>query len=261
MKNWAGSEWARMITAAAVVASFPAAAQAQGQNIREIAGQVNSNSPRDNGSAYQVQVLDLKQGQRYGVGAVSSDFDPKLRVSFADDYDETIAEDDDGGEGTNSYLEFIAKRAGKYRFRITALNENNGRYQLQLKELAPLPALLRPTASATSNIRVQHFDAALSSGDAVIKGQLVDDYLFRFEAGKQVFIFMDAVGEGLDPYLLLLSEDGRDSGNALATDDDSGSGLNAMISFKPETTGNYIVRATSISGAGVSGRYQLRVGQ
>ena len=257
-----GSKVAFLMAASAMIASLPAMAQSSGQNQRDIAGRIQGNSPKSDSGPYQVQLVQLKQGQRYGIGAVSKDFDPKLRVSFADDYDETIAEDDDGGEGTDSYLEFTAQRNGNYRMRVTSLNEASGSYALQVKTLAPLPALLQPKPSVTSSIAVRHFNNELTSSDGSVRGQRIDDYLFRFEAGKPVFVFMDAeAGSQLDPYLSVFHENGRDSQNSIATDDDGGQGTNSMLSFVPETTGNYIVRAQGVPGSDALGRYTLRVGQ
>lgn len=262
MAKLLGSKIARLMTAGAMLATVPATAQSGSQNQREMAGRIQSSSPKSDSGPYQVQVVPLKQGQRYGIGAVSKDFDPKLRVSFADDYDETIVEDDDGGEGTDSYLEFTAPRDGNYRMRVTSLNDTNGSYALRVKDLAPLPALLQPKPTGTSSIAFRHFSNELTSNDGLVRGQRVDDYLFRFEAGKPVFIFMDAADSSqLDPYLAVFSENGRDSQNSIASDDDGGQGTNAMLSFVPETTGNYIVRAQGVSGSDALGRYTLRVGQ
>lgn len=256
-----GSTFALLMAASVMGATAPVMAQSDSQNKREIAGRIQASSPKSDSGPYQVQVVPLKQGQRYGIGAVSKDFDPKLRVSFADDYDETIAEDDDGGEGTDSYLEFTAQRSGNYRLRVTSLNEASGSYALQVQNLAPLPALLQPKPNSSSAIAVRHFSGELTHSDGLVRGQRVDDYLFRFEAGKPVFVFMDADSSDMDPYVLVFPENGRDSQNSIASDDDSGEGTNAMLSFVPESTGNYIVRAQSVMGTDALGRYILRVGQ
>lgn len=250
-----------LLAMAVSLAAVPAAAQSGNATVRELSGRITASSPKDSDSPYQVQLVDLQAGQRYSIAAQSESFDTKLRVSFADDYDETLAEDDDGGEGTNSYLEFTPAKTGKFRVRVTSYNDNKGDYAVTVKRLPALPALLRPTAVKTSTMQLRHYDGSIDDGDAIILGQKVDDYVFRFEAGKTVFVSMTAQGENLDPFLAVFKENEREGKSAIVTDDDSGGGTNALLTFIPEESGNFIVRASGISGSEGKGPYQLRVGQ
>ncbi|MCC2600848.1 hypothetical protein [Sphingopyxis yananensis] len=250
-----------MLLAATAMVGSPAFAQSGRGGEQNLNGTISNSSPSNDGRRYQVRTLTFEAGKRYSIGVTSDDFDTKLRLSFADDNDETLAEDDDGGDGTNSYLEFIPARTGTYRVRVSSYNDNMGSYVLKIKNLPPLPALLRPNPVSTSTVVFKHFTGELSSSDAVVRNRRVDDYLFRFEAGKQAFIYMDRDGEGLDPHLSVFAENDRNGNNEIASDDDGGDEVNAFISFVPEKTGNYIVRASSIGDESASGRYTLRVGQ
>lgn len=249
-----------MMAATALVGS-PVFAQAGRGAEQSLNGAISTSSPSNDGRRYQVRTMTFEAGKRYGIGVTSDDFDTKLRLSFADDNDETLAEDDDGGDGTNSYLEFIPARSGTHRIRVSSYNDSVGSYALKIKTLPPLPALLRPTPVSTSNVVFKHFAGELSASDGVVRGRRVDDYLFRFEAGKQAFIYMDREGDGLDPHLAIFAEGDRNGNNEIASDDDGGHEMNAFISFVPEKSGNYIVRASSVGDESATGRYTLRVGQ
>lgn len=67
-----------------------------------------------------------------------------------------------------------------------------------------------------------------------------EEWTFPFTAGQRVSIAMDRSSGNLDPYLKLLNP----SGGQVASDDDSGSGLNSFISYFIPSDGNYTVVAT-----------------
>jgi hypothetical protein len=261
MKSASIAKISAMMLAATAVVGSPALAQSGRGGEQSLNGAITSSSPSNDGRRYQVRTISFEAGKRYAIGVTSDDFDTKLRLSFADDNDETLAEDDDGGDGTNSYLEFIPPKTGTYRLRVSAYNENLGSYAVKIKGLPPLPALLRPNPVSTSNIVFKHYSGELSSSDGVVRNRRVDDYLFRFEAGKQAFIYMDRDGDGLDPHLSVFAETDRNGNNEIASDDDGGNETNAFVSFVPDRTGNYIVRASSVGDESATGRYTLRVGQ
>lgn len=227
---------------------------------QQFQGQLDDNSQRD-GRPYEVRTIALEAGKRYAFSADSGDFDPELRLSFANAEDEEIAEDDDGGEGNGAYLEFVPQRSGPYRLRVVSVGESMGSYTLKVRELPPLPAAQQPKPVATSTIGFKHFSGALTQSDGEIRGRRVDDYLFRFEAGRQVMIFMDRESDNFDPVVEVHAGDDRYSTQPLARDDDGGEGVNAFLSFTPEESGDYLVRATSVDGERATGSYILRVGQ
>ncbi len=252
--------WLTMAAAAAMIGT-PALAQPSGNNEREFPGQLDSKSPRDDGSPYQVRTMPLEAGKRYAFSAASEDFDPKMRLSFADDNDEEIAKDDDSGEGTNAYIEFTPARSGTYRVRVSAVGENKGAYVVKVRDLLPLPPLLRPSPTGSSTLVFKQYAGALTPTDAEINGRHVDDYVFHFEGGKQVLISMDHEDDDLDPLLQVYPADKRQGSDPIAGDDDNGGKMNAFLVFIPEESGDYIVRASGSTGDRSTGRYLLRVGQ
>lgn len=248
------------IAAASAALAVGVAGQAQ-QNERQFPGQLDSKSPKEGRQPYQVRTMALEAGQRYAFSAESEDFDPALRLSFADDNDEMLAEDDDGGDGTNAYLEFVPERSGTYRLRVSAVSDSKGSYVLKVRDLAPLPAPVRPKAEGASTVSFKHYSGALTTTDGEVQGRRVDDYVFHFQAGKQVFLFLDGEKDKLDPLIEVYPASGRYSSEPLAQDDDGGDDVNAFLLFTPEESGDYIVRATSAGEERTLGSYQLRVGE
>lgn len=255
-------EWLALAgAAAAAMIATPALAQTGAKNERQFPGQLDSNSPKDDDHPYQVRTMPLEAGKRYAFSAESEDFDPKMRLSLADDNDEQIAEDDDSGDGTDAYIEFSPAQSGTYRVRVSSVGDNKGGYVLKVRDLPPLPALLRPSPVGSSTIVFKHYAGALTETDGEIRGRRVDDYVFHFEAGKQVLISMNHEDDDLDPLLQVYPAGNRQSTDPLAGDDDSGGKMNAFLSFTPEESADYIVRATGSTSDRSTGRYQLRVGQ
>lgn len=255
------TKWlAAAVATAALTIGAAAPAQKANGNERQIQGALNSGSPKNDGHPYQVRTMALESGKRYAFSAESEEFDPTLRVSFADDNDEAIAEDDDGGDGSAAYIEFTPERSGTYRLRVASAGSDNGAYLLKVRDLPPLPAPLRPSPAGNSVIAFKHYAGALTRTDGEIRGRRVDDYQFRFEGGKQVFLFMDRETDDIDPMIEVYAGTSRANAEPIAGDDDSGDGTNALLLFTPDDTGDFIVRATT-SNKDATGGYKLRVGQ
>lgn len=250
-----------ILAAAALMIGTTAQAQKNDKDARQFEGLLDSKSPQNDSKPYHVRTMTLESGKRYAFSAKSENFDPALRISYADDNDEIIAENDDGEDGTDAYLEFIPARSGPYRVRISSVNGEKGTYRLITKDLPPLPELLRPSAKGSSTINFKHYAGALTASDGEIRGQRVDDYLFHFEGGKQVLIYMDRASDQLDPLLQVYAANDRNGAEPIARDDDSGQDRNAFLGFFPEESGDYIVRATALGDGLASGDYTLRVGQ
>lgn len=250
-----------LITAVAALIGTPTLAQTNATNEQQFSGRLEDKSPQDDGHPYQIRTMALEAGKRYGFSADSEDFDPALRVSLADDNDEVIAEDDDGGDGTNAYLEFSPKQSGTYRVRVYSVSGAKGSYLLKARALSPLPALIRPDSVASATMIFQDYVGELTDSDGEIAGRRVDDYAFRFEGGKKVLIAMDRESDDLDPVLEIYPANDRFASEAIASDDDSGDETNAFLMFTPQESSEFIVRATSYTGNPGAGSYRLRIGQ
>ena len=210
------------------------------------------------GPRYDEHVLRLEAGRRYILRVNASDFDPQAQL-FRSGGEDVIAQNDDGDDGLNSRISFLATEGGDYVLRVLPLaQDGRGRYRASAELAPPLPAPLTMFQRMSATIwRV--YEGALTNADGDgNEGAKVDDYLVRFAAGQERFITLDAAD--FDAVVQVLPADGRESGEPLASNDDGGNSLNSMLRFKAETAGDYIVRVTSL-GAGGRGSYRLRVSE
>jgi hypothetical protein len=71
-------------------------------------------------------------------------------------------------------------------------------------------------------------------------------FAIKMESGKSYRIALNKDAAGLDPFLVVQDNDGKQ----LAVDDDSGGMLNSLLNFSPPATGTYKVYAAALGGAG-----------
>lgn len=98
---------------------------------------------------------------------------------------------------------------------------------------------------------------ALEEGDARLDDDSrYDDFVYMARAGEQIQVRLSS--DAFDPYLYVGR---RGAGTALldaVSDDDSGGGTTAQVTYTARAAGPVIIRANSLM-AGQSGRYTLRV--
>ena len=196
----------------------------------------------------------LEAGQRYAITAASDAFDTIVRVYRAGSA-EPLAQDDDGGDGTNSRAAFAPAESGDYLVCVSAYGSGGaGAYRIGIEAMPPLPpAATRPTRTARATWQI--WEGALDEGDQDEGGNRFDDYAIALEPGERAYIALDS--SAFDPRLAVYAADAR-GGEPIAGDDDGGGGLNSFLVFAPEAGGTYVVRATSYS-AGSGGAYRLSV--
>lgn len=221
---------------------------------------IAADAPRDAAErTYRDETVTLQQGRRYRISAQSDAFDTILQVRRQGSED-ALAENDDVDGTLNSRLSFTPSASGAYVLRVLGYGENAaGAYRLTVEELPPLPAPRRASPAATTSYTVAHYDGALGPDDPEENGARLDDFLFTFEAGRETLIGVDAVDESFDPVVHVYAA-GATDGEPIASDDDGGSGLNSLLVFTPEQSGDYVVRVTSF-GSGGAGAYRLRIGR
>lgn len=177
-------------------------------------------------------------GDMIEVALVSEgDLDPYLELLDANG--ETIAFDDDGGNGLNSLLTHVFDKAGTYTISAQGFGESEGAYTLRVRERRTASAQLPLQVIGIGDQASGELAAPYAEGGLLptsILYQLSDAALAAIRAGDgAVTIRMNAVegtdpdfGGDIDPYLEL----GFDTplGFAVATSDDDGSGsLDAML--------------------------------
>jgi hypothetical protein len=200
------------------------------------------------------QQLELEANHRYTITATSDAFDPVLRIMRRGSSD-VLVEDDDSGEGNSALLTFSPSESGDYVACVASFGSSGGGdYTVTVAPAAPLPAVVsRPTATEAAAWQV--YEGRLASGDAQDGGMWFDDYQIVLEPGHRALI--SAESAAFDT-LLKVYDAGRRGGEPIATDDDTGGGLNAFLVLAPPEGGSFVIRVTSFS-AGAGGAYRLRV--
>ena len=231
-------------------------------------GRLDNSSPRE-GNPYGTRSVFLRADQRYEFSLISDQFDPALELwrgsaNLSDpneDSDKMFASDDDSGEGNASLLEYTPKASGSYKLKVKSVGGELGRYSLTMRQLDKLPAPSSMAAGSASTMVVKEISGQLGSDDGVVLGKYVDDYKVSLMDERLAVITLDAVGDDddFDPVLVIFPE-GSEGGNGQMSNDDGGQRRNSIITFVPETRGDYIIRATT-NGTDSRGRYRLRVAQ
>lgn len=100
-----------------------------------VTGRFAINDPKDTvqqNSPSHVHQVKLEKGKTYVIDLIGGQMDAYLRIEDADK--KGLAEDDDGGEGLNSRLEFRPEETGTYRLIATNLDGGLGSYLLAIRE-------------------------------------------------------------------------------------------------------------------------------
>lgn len=213
----------------------------------------------DDGAMVDAYAVRLAADQEIQLDLSSDDFDPKLELLTP--AGAKVAEDDDGGPGNNARIRYSVPRAGLYQVRVTSVGDDDGgSYKLStgLRQSlppmpAPIPLTLGQAVNGTITGATPHYE---SEGEDILAVR----YGLNLEAGKTYKLSLTAPsGSQLDPKIAIgkLASDG--SLDAVAQNDDSGGGSNAMLRFKPETSGAYVLEAQRVGTA--NGAYRLLVEQ
>lgn len=222
-----------------------------------VAGELTADDPTmDDGSHFDIYVYEGAPGEEVEITLSSPDFDTYLllRRAFGDGL-ENIAEDDDGGDGTNSRLLVTLDRSGTYVIGAnTYAAAATGRYTLSIAR----PDGSAPDASSgLSALRTgQPVSGSLDAGDATLPDDsYVDRYVYRGTPGERVTVTMRSAA--FNAYLLVAAVSG-DNLETVGRDDDSAGGTDARLTFTVEGNGVYAIQANSLS-AGETGAYSLVV--
>lgn len=234
-------------------ASGSASAAAERRPIRigqSVNGLFTSNSPTlDDNSHYAEYSLTGVPNQTVDITLQSDDFDAYLWIGvLTNGAFESIETNDDGDDGTNSSITYTFPDSRTYIIRANTLSEGEtGTYTLGVMPAtsADLPAVGGlPLISSTIIPTPQRIDGSLPKDRDGIPYR---DYRLNLTAGKTYEITMTS--NVFDAYLEL-----RDSAyNLLVSDDDSGGGTNAKITYRAPASTTVVVRCRPYdeSGEGV----------
>lgn len=167
--------------------------------------------------------------------------DPKLSLHGADG--RLLASDDDSGLGLNALLTYTATVAGTYYLAASGFSTTTGTY----------------TVAATGAVADDYAANATTSGRVALGGVAtgniesvgdVDWFAVTLVADQNYRFALNGIGL-TDPRLELRSA----AGALLTSDDDSGDGLNSLISFRAPGSGTYYLAAMGVGSS--IGRYTI----
>ena len=192
------------------------------------------------------------EGTSTGQGSLD---DPRLNGIF-DAAGNPVAgagsDDDDGGEGYNSRLEFSAPGTATYYIAAGAHAAHTGSYRLSVQEVTDD----YPATTATGAV-VQVGGSA--TGEIEAPGD-TDWFAVELSAGREYQLDLEGWrtdrGSLEDPVLLGIYDGGGTLING-ATDDDGGEGLNSRVRFEAPETGTYYIAADAYED--YTGTYTLEV--
>ncbi len=216
---------------------------------RAVSGRLEpGDRPRSGGGYQDTWEFDARANQDVVIEMRSGDFDTYLELR--DPSGALVAENDDGGDGTNSLIVARTDRAGRYRITARSFGdrEATGLYELTLDvggEVGRPGRVgdLRPDEAVLGR---------LEPGDSVVGDDtFADVYIFR--APRDGEVTLDMRSGDFDAYVLVKDAEGA----TLATDDDGGDGTNARLTMQVRRGRTYRVYANSYGADRATGTYRL----
>lgn len=243
-----------------------------------LTGQLSESAPKEESDgeevAVQRYVINATANRAYWIAVDTGAFDPTVEVGRygKDNVFESLASDDDGGDGTNALMRFKPETDGAYIVRVHSISSNPegqdtggetiatgmGSFTISLKEAPVAPA---PATATTINIGQTIAGNLVDGGPRRENDSLYAIYSVALSAGQRITITMNnGDGEstdGFDPYLEIGT--GTPATFAkLAEDDDGGLELNSRLRFEAPSAGTYLIRATAVNSTN-AGAYSLAV--
>lgn len=194
------------------------------------------------GVAYQFDV----EGSATGRGSLG---DPKLTVYNSGDA--VVASDDNSGAGANAQLVFTAPSSGSYFLSISSPVNGVGTYRVSaVARTAADDFGLTPQTAGSVVVGSFSTGAVETSGDA-------DGFAVNLVSGIRYRFDLEGADTGsgtlADPTMELYAPN---AATQLASDEDTGTGRNAQITFTPNSSGTYFLVAYASTEAG-TGSYRL----
>ena len=234
--------------------------------ILNINGSLNSkDNTFSNGSLYDSYQMTIKAGESVKIDQISN-FDDYLILT--DINNNTLAINNDGGIGDNSFIHYTNNTNSDLQTIIYATTTNNtqqGNYNLIATTFTPQNTLTFTNSDIENGLisihdnrgveTLMNIDATLSAGDLAKSNVYYDNYQIIIKAGATVKIAQNS--NAFDSYLKLMNT----SNNILLSEnDDSRSFYNSVIEYTNTTNSDIeaTIYATSYS-ANETGLYNLEV--
>lgn len=209
-------------------------------------GRSSSIGTNDDADWYVLEMIEGRPYRIYLDGAGDTPLADPYLVLY-DAQGNQVAADDDGGAGLNAYLSFVSPTGGPYFVAVSSFaSSGTGGYFLRAVDTdVPGHVNTDENLDANSDERLGRVEM---SGD-------LDSYRVELEAGVRYAIEVSGSGENplTDPFLSVINAENQ----SVASDDDGGSGLDARLTFTPESSGSYFLQASGLGGS--TGWYQVRI--
>jgi hypothetical protein len=218
---------------------------------RTVTGSISASDPRmSDNTNYDEWTFTAKARRRYRIAMDTKEFDAYLSIGRGRgaDYHQLVT-DDDGGEGTNALLVWVAPSDGEFIVRANTVREGEtGDYEVTLTD-AGEPPPLRPVAMTVG----QAISGTLSASDQVTgEGRPADYYKFTARAGRRYALTL--LSQAFDAMVGM----GRGTNGAFdetKSNDDGAGGTNARLEWVTRDAGEVWVSAHAINAD--TGRYTL----
>lgn len=209
----------------------------------EQAGTLSARDPQDaEHGPYHSYRMTSAAGQQVRLDVMSSEFDAFILLHGP--RGGVLGSSNDGGEGNDARLTFVLPDSGDYRVVVTANRPGTvGNYRVRATSLGGV-RVITPGRGVAGQLQ--------PSDERLPDNFLFQSYMYVARAGESVSI--DAMSGDFDPYLMVRDAGGR----RIATDDDSGEGRNARLSFTFPYAGTFYILVGTYQG-GRGGSYSLSV--
>lgn len=241
-----------------------------------VTGQMTDSTPQLEGRGrFQTYRFTGRTNERVVVTLESDGFDPYLYLALVNDQTlRIIGTDDDGGNGVGSRLVATLPTSGEYLVVATAFGAADSAgispYTIKLALCDDNCASTQPRGGdgpdgwAQDAARAPRrplplgtaIQAQLTSTDPTLgDGSHFHAYALEATAGANLRASMES--SAFDPWVVLYRVAG-DSLVRVAMDDDGGEGTNALLTWRVDQSGSYVLVANSIASA-ATGAYTLHV--
>ncbi|HEX8392911.1 MAG TPA: DUF4344 domain-containing metallopeptidase [Longimicrobium sp.] len=228
----------------------------QGQSIT---GRLDASDPTlEDGSHYDAYTYQGQPGEEIVIRLNSTDFDPFLSwgTAFGSQF-QRVAQDDDSGPGNNAELRVRLDRSGTYVIQANSFGANeSGSYTLRVDAGSAVAQRTGGTASMPAVSIGQPVRGTLERTDRMLgDSSYADLYVYRGAPGDVVQVTLRSTA--FDSYLAVGTTDGEDV-QLIGSDDDSGGGRDARMTFTVDGSGTYAIQVNSYEPR-ATGAYTLLV--
>lgn len=201
---------------------------------------------------YDTYTISATKGQRLQIEMRADSFDTYLYFGRMDaDSFTSIANDDDGGGGTNSRLRVTVPETGEYVIRANSVGNAVGAYALSVTEREPGPTTATPRALEPNTTVTGTLDDSDPQTD---DDSYYDYWTYQGRQGERLKISL--ASEAFDTYLTIGTLQGS-TYTEIESNDDGSEGTNSLLEVTLPSNGTYVIRVKALSGEN-EGQYTLK---